>query len=259
MADPAGNGFGIQFDRATGRLRLSTEDFLELVEHTAPGAPGTPALTAAGAHTTQGLHPLLEPGLAAVRAPVCRLQIQVAGAFGSHLHHGWVAADAAAFLLHVHDDRHEFLTTGPTFTPAAIARVLPLAPRPTSYRTPSTSAAELADRLFAPDRSMRLAALAEILREPPPSPDEHWRAGRVVLTWAGPDGEPTGRELTLLDRPSGILIADGPGGTDAACVTWTSATTSQLWRRIIMLLPDDIELEATPPAPRQPKNTSASA
>jgi hypothetical protein len=259
MVDPARNGIGIQFDRATGRLRLSTESFVELVEQSASGAPGTPTLTAAGVYSAQGLHPLLGPGLAAVRAPVCRLRIQVAGAFGSHLHQGWIAAEAAASLLHGHSDHHEFLTTGPTFTPAAIARVLRLEPRPApTHSALRISAHELVDQLFAPDPATRLAALADIVREPDP-PDEHWRAGRAVLTWAGPYGVPTGRELTVLDRPSGILIAERQERSGATTAIWTPATTSALWRRIVMLLPDDSELEPTPPGPPQPKNTSASA
>ncbi len=57
-------------------------------------------LREAGAYRDGRLHPALEEGLDGVLNPVCRLEVQVADAHGRDGHgHGWVAGQAAGFLL----------------------------------------------------------------------------------------------------------------------------------------------------------------
>lgn len=224
------NTSGVEFDQATGRLRLTAQRFGELVDGP-PSAERQPELAAAGVLSADGPHPLLLPGLAAVHAPVCTLEIHAAGAAAVHLHHGWVAPEAAAFLLFVREDVYEFVTVGPTFTPAAVAQVLRLGPRtPTQRAEPFDTTVDEVDALFAEDTDIRQAAVAER------------RAGRVVVGWAGPDGESKGRGLIVLDGPEGLFVAD-PDEAGGA-VAWRPVDSSEVWRRIVMLLPGDEELAA---------------
>lgn len=221
---------GVEFDQATGRLRLTAQRFGELVDGP-PSAQRQPELAAAGVPSADGPHPLLLPGLAAVRAPVCTIQMHVAGAAAVHLHHGWVTPEAAAFLLFVREDVYEFVTVGPTFSPAAIAQILRLGPRTLAQPTePFDTTVDDVDALFAEDTDIRQAAVAER------------RAGRVVVGWAGPDGESNSRGLIVLDGSEGLFVAD-PDEAGGA-VAWRPVDGSEVWRRIVMLLPGDGELAA---------------
>lgn len=239
MAD----GLAVDFDPATGRLRLTADQFEQLVEHSAPGSAHPADLVASGVLTVDGPHPLLEPGLAAVRTPVCRVLVQVAGDAGAHLHQGWVSPQAAAFLLYTREDQYDFLTSGPDFAPAAIARVLRLGPRGLPPGAPLSCPTAVVEALFADDPSERRDAITGLTEESDAPSDGGWQASRVVVGWTGPDGEPAGRDLTILRTASGTRIVEVPDPA-ADVVLWTPATSSNLWRAIVGLMPDDAELTA---------------
>lgn len=245
-------GSGVLFDPGTGRLRLPPAEFTALLEY--PGTDAAPLtdLTAAGVLGDAGPHPLLLPGLTAVHGPVCRLFLHVAGAAGVHLHHGWVDAEAAAFLLHVREGQVEFVTVGPTFVPAAIARVLRLAPRPPLGLDGFGTHAEVVDGLFAENSSERNEALTALRAAASgvrleawetAVQDRTWRACRAAVSWTGPDGEPAGRDVAILDTPAGILRVDRaePPGISAL---WTPTSMTSVWRSLTALLPGDEELIA---------------
>lgn len=238
-------GREIEFDPATGRLRLTAAEFEQLVHHSAPGSSHPADLVAAGALTDDGPHPLLAAGLAAVRTPLCRILVQVVGDAGSHLHQGWVSLQAAAFLLRVREDRYDFLTTGPDFTPAAIARVLRLGPRGVPPGPPLSSPTSLLEALFADDRSTRREAIAELTEqeESDAASERRWQASRVVVGWTGPDGDPAGRDLTMVRTARGTRVTEFPDPA-ADVVLWAPVTSSELWRAIVGLLPDDAEVAA---------------
>lgn len=241
---------GVLFDPGTGRLRLPPKRFTALLEHPTSDAAAPEDLTAAGVLGDAGPHPLLIPGLTAARNPVCRLFLHAAGSAGVHLHHGWVDADAAAFLLHVREDLVEFVTVGPTFTPAALIRVLRLAPRPPLSLDAFSTHTDLVEGLFAEsshDRDEALtairAAAAGVGREgwEAAVQDGTWRACRVAVSWTGPDGEPAGRDVTVLDTPVGMLRVDraAPPGVSAL---WSPSSMTAVWRSLTALLPGDEEL-----------------
>ncbi len=245
-------GAGIEFDPGTGRLRLPPARFTALLEY--PGAEAAPPtdLTAAGVLGDAGPHPLLIPGLTAARAPVCRLFLHVAGAAAVHLHQGWVAADAAAFLLHVREGQAELVTVGPTFTPAAVVRVLRLGPRPPLGLDAFSTHADLVEGLFAAEKRDRDNALADIrgaaagVRRDAweaAVADRTWRACRVAVSWTGRDGEPAGRDVIVLDTPAGMLRVDrsDPPGVSAL---WSPTSMTSVWRALTALLPGDPELGA---------------
>lgn len=243
----------VLFDPGTGRLRLPPTRFTALLEY--PGAAGAALddLTAAGVLGDAGPHPLLIPALAAARAPVCRLFLHVAGAAAVHLHQGWVDADAAAFLLHVRQGQAELITVGPTFAPAAVVRVLRLEPRPPLGLDAVSTHADLVDGLFAADQRERTAALAEIRGAASgvrrdgweaAVADRTWRACRAAASWTGPDGEPTGRDVLVLDTPAGMLRVDRTEAPGVSAL-WTPTSMTSVWRSLTALLPGDTELGAT--------------
>lgn len=248
MIDDRPGQSDIEFDPTTGRLRLTADRFAQLVEHSTSGAEHPAELAAAGVFSAQGPHPLLEPGLATARAPVCRVLLEVAGAAGSHLHRGWVNADAGAFLLYTREDRYDFLTTGPTFVPAAIARLMRVGPRPVPAGNPLASTTALTEALFDEESRTRRNAFTELAAADEDgtrfdrTTRDGWMAARTVLAWTGHDGHPTGRDLTIIQTEAGTLLAQCPDPALPEAVTWTPIRSSDLWRAIVVLLPDDSEL-----------------
>ncbi|MGQ0465852.1 MAG: hypothetical protein ACT4QG_11090 [Sporichthyaceae bacterium] len=158
--DVAGDVGGAVMDggkKLLGKFFLAAAQFDVLVTQTQPDAPPAPELAAAGVLRNDGVHPALLPGIHAVQTAVCAIRIESAGPLGVMVHQGWVAAEAAAFLLQVRPDVYEFLTVGPTFTPNASARVLRLAPRPVSALEPFDLPAGDADGLGGGGARRRLA------------------------------------------------------------------------------------------------------
>lgn len=224
----------IDFQPATGRLRLTQPQFESLVKQSAPGSAGTAQLVASGVFTPGGPHPLLKPGLAAVREPVCRLQVQVSGAAAVHEHQIWVGPEAAAYLLHSRDDVLEFLTTGPTFLPAALARIVGLAARTSVEFAVSGAPVDVLDALFDADPEHRREAAAVI------APNAGaWRAARGEIAWAGADEQVTGRAFAYLDTGAALFSVVE---ADADSATWEATTATAVWRVFAALLPTDADL-----------------
>lgn len=229
----------IAFDPTTGRLRLPATTFDGLADDDPRMAD---EFAAAGVRTARGLHPLLKPGMAAVRAPVCRIAVEEAGAFTVHRHRGWVSGEAASFLLQSKPDLHEFITLGPTFVPAGLAHLVRLGPRPRlrGIELPAGSV----DALFDESDDIRTAEAERILAalsvEPPAA---GWRASRTLVAWPGADGSTVGRELVLFDHPAGLL--EVVAGADTGAV-WAASSTTAVWARLVALLPGDSELGLAP-------------
>jgi hypothetical protein len=234
----------IDFDPATGRLRLPAAEFTQLVDPGA-GATGLVALTSAGVLVDLRPHPLLAPGLAAVRSPVCTLDVRVAGAAGVQTHQGWVAAEAAGFLLQSHGEIVEFLTTGPTFVPAGLARILALGPRPRPSVAPFTTPADLVDQLLNDDPSIRAGAIEALPAAATVAAESGWRASHSLVAWTGIDGHPAGRDLVLLDTPVGLFVAERDPDVEEQA-RWSTVCATDVWRALITLLPGDEELGQPP-------------
>lgn len=240
----------IEFDPATGALRLPMREFTTLARWGESSGPpdedeAVSALGEACVLTDRGPHPLLKPGLAAVRRPTCEIQIDVAGPGGVAVHHGWVAPEAAAFLVSVRGQTKEFLAMGPTFVPAGVAQVLRFEPRPSLRLGPFTSPLDLVGGLLSTDEPSREKAIAALLQASGADDPwteaiaRQWRASHTVVGWVGPDGSPTGRDLTLFDCPAGLLAMDRP---DDTTVRWSPVSVTEAWRALVQLLPGDSEL-----------------
>ncbi|MGQ0465029.1 MAG: hypothetical protein ACT4QG_06875 [Sporichthyaceae bacterium] len=222
----------VDFDPTTGRLRLTAEAFEGLA---ADDPRMAEEFTAAGVRGEKGFHPLLKPGLAAVRGPVCEVAVQVAGAFAVHHHRGWISGEAAAFLLQSTPDRWEFLTVGPTFAPAGLAHVLRLGPRP-RRGLPEVPWPDV-DSLFDESAAVRTTEAERFIEAlGVDAAESGWRASRTLVVWPGPDDAPAGRDLVLFDHPAGVAEhrADPP--------RWVPSTVTDVWARLVALLPVDEEL-----------------
>ena len=122
----------VDFAPDAGRLRLDLEAFDALVA--GGGVDAVAYLRDAGllegdaVHHT--VHPAIRPAVEAARAPVCVVDVAVAGTQGSTEHRMWLAPAAAACLLHVSDGMYQVFVVDPTRVPALVAKVVRLGPRP---------------------------------------------------------------------------------------------------------------------------------
>lgn len=242
----------MEFDAATGRLRLDVGEFAALAGRARRGSAPAPELVAAGAWTDEGPHPVLALGLDAVRSSSCQLRIRVTGPAGAQTHEAWLGEDAAAFLLHVREQERDFVTVAPPFVPVTVARVLRLGPRKraTAGFGGVSVAADHLIGVLAAEPDTRVAAMSRLLDSLPEacSPwageagEGRWRAGHAESRWVGAAGSPDGYAFAFLDSPGGVLMVGQT--TDDGSVTLEPVTASAIFRRIVGLLPYDDEITA---------------
>lgn len=251
----------MEFVPERGRLRLTVEAFDALVAGPGTDPDADAALEAAGVTAGGARHPAVEAMVGPARAPVCVVEVSVAGARGSTGHRVLVSPDGATALLHVADGVVQVVADRADGVPALIARTVRLGPRPrlgTEDAAPAprdVAGLTFADLSTVARSGERLAAstpwpsFADALRA------GTWRLWTARATWPGPDGETGGRAITVLDTPAGTARvsgldesspgpdADGPGSDETGPdVRLTPVTPSSVWLELVRLLPGDDEL-----------------
>ena len=215
----------VELDEQTGRLRLDREAFERLV-----GAASSTASTDELAERAR--HPRVRAGLAAVVEPVCRLRVILADGERHAEHEGWLTHTTAALLLSSADGMLEFLTVAPEFVPAALARMMRLGPRPVGQRRPVEVDEDTLDGLVDPDPAAREDAFSAVA-------DTGASLGvKVELAWDGPDGEPDGRGLVVLDGRGGLYAFR----LEEAAGELVPVDGTFVWTALCALLPDDATL-----------------
>lgn len=258
----------VLFDADTGRLRLDRDSFDALVSRrsgsrhhrVARGArstrtdggdrsdrsrgdadPGTTAgldsLREAGVlQPGDRVHPVLDPGLAAVADPICRLVVHLRDGQGrDERGDAWVGGDLVALLLDLPDGLCEFGTVHPTFLPVMLARIVELGPRPRLSGEPVPATPELLDRLTDPDPAQRAAAARPLAH---PSLAQVRRDWRAQASWHPAQGSAGVRALRILDTPDGLWLVE----PHAERAVLFPTTPTAVWRELTRLLPTDIEL-----------------
>ena len=187
------------------------------------------------------------PECQAVTEPVCRLHLASIDDGGRcRSADGWVASNAAALLLDAPAGMREMVTVHPTFLPMAIARVVRLGPHPRSGADPLHVPRVVYDGLFAADLAERRRAAERLsagASGDPPLRDvvEHlvtgpWRLWAVTLTWTTPQGEPAAQAMQVAATDAGLCLVD----TGAQDSTLWPTTATGVWRRLTLLLPDEV-------------------
>lgn len=146
----------------------------------------------------------------AEQSALCRIDVAVTTATAARSYIIWIGADEATA---VSDATGEVaVALDPQFATAALARILRIGPR--AHPDPGAGA--------------------------PPGPSlDSARELQVSVTWNDAAGSPTGRTLTLLDSGTALHTGDNASGGDHS---WTATTTTQVWRLLQRMLPDDDEL-----------------
>ena len=236
----------VQFDAATGRLRLPRDEFDALATLVRGGDVDNARLAelrSAGAVRGRQPHPVLVPVLGAVAEPVCGLRLElVDDQRRTEQGEGWVAGDAAALLLESPEaGQCELVAVHPMFLPAAIARIVRLGPRPRiPAAEPLQVRPELLDRLTSHHSGVREDAAREL---PPGATAAALASGlrldwSVRASWTGLRDSLGGRTLRVLDTVAGLWLVEPGGG---AMVVWPTTPTA-VWRALVLLLPRDVEL-----------------
>lgn len=242
----------IEFDAASGGLRLDAGEFLDLVAWCEEPAGADPSpFEAAGVIVGGALDSRLAPGMAAVSEPVCLLDVTVAGAQQVEVHQGWLG-ESAAFLTQVTPHCYQFMTVGTQFAYAGLARLTRLGPRPRladgRAGVPDGIWDQLSD-LDADTRHRAARVLAEAVRPLWPAVADalagrEWSMWIASCTWQGADGQEAGRTVVVLDTLAGLLALGPddarPGDPEAALLE--PVTPTWCWQRLTGLLPGDDEL-----------------
>ena len=247
---------GTEFDPAGVRLKITREDLAVLAAVARGGGTAstraTEDLRASGALTRRGVHPALEPVLAAVNRPVCEIHAdrRAHGAPGRRAI-GWVDPRVAALLtdrqhLEAGDPRWDLTAPHPTFLPAALAELFDLGPRgrPDTSGLARRSAVTVTalDRLLTLGQRATRDAVAETLphRSEPAIAAVHQAVTRLrgrwrlEARWSAP-GERTGwRSLDVIDSDPGLWVARREGRAGFRLVP---ATPTQIWRLLTTVLP----------------------
>ncbi|MGQ0630722.1 MAG: hypothetical protein ACT4P1_06735 [Sporichthyaceae bacterium] len=146
----------------------------------------------------------------AKRSALCRVDVAVTTAAATRNYVVWIGSEQATATSDSTDEPAVVL--GPPFATAALARILGLGPR--AHSDPGTNTA------------------------PGPFPGSA-RELQVSVTWDDAGGNPTGRTLTMLDTGTALHLDDAASEGEHS---WTATTTTQVWRLLQRLLPDDDEL-----------------
>lgn len=205
----------VEFDQATGRLRLETVHFAALHDWalgTREGGPELAELIEADVLSQDGPHPAVEPAISAIGQPACRVAVH------TRRHDGtgrtadlWVDQDVAALLLPLTDGRHELVVTRPDNVSTALARFVDLGPRQRLVPEPFEIDTETLGGLLDSNASTRRRA-AEAFET---NHDQRKVVDHLVndpwLTWivevAQPpiDGNTHGRAIKVLDGNCGLF------------------------------------------------------
>jgi len=218
----------VEFDTATGHLRLSRESFDPLVTRV-----GDDALRRAGALIADEPHPSIAASLQAVVDARCRLFLELVDDQGRKHGDGWVADHGAALLFDTADGLCEFVGLPAVLVPAAVARLVGLEPRPQADDAPHHLSSEQYEELIPghpariDENSTRLAAALASGR---------WRRWTATATWSDRNGDPASTGLHVLDTEAGWYLCTA--SETEAVITPTNATA--IWRRLTLLLPDEV-------------------
>ena len=241
----------VDFAPDAGRLRLDLEAFDALVA--GGGTEAVAYLRDAGLLDGDVVHPAIRPAVEAARAPVCVVDVAVAGTQGSTEHRMWLAPAAAACLLHVSDGKYQVFVVDPTRVPALVAKVVRLGPRPRLTPGAVPCPFVVVAGLTAPDAEQRAASVDRLAETCPAEWAEwaaqlrggRWRMWSARTTWPATNMTPTGRAVTVLDTPTGVVRVDEPqvDVADATDQTSLTATTpTEIWLELTRLLPTDADL-----------------
>ncbi|MGA8117440.1 MAG: hypothetical protein WCA46_27705 [Actinocatenispora sp.] len=242
----------VEFDASAGRLRVDQVGLDRLVGlgrgDLRPADEALAELRDCGAVTSEGVHPALAPGVAAILDPVCRLRLVVRdGAGRGDSVEGWASGDAAALVLDAPDGLCEFVTVHPTFLPAAIGRVVGLGPHRRLRVPPVTLSPGRLEDLISPDPARRAGAVRQTCAEAPGNGVEDAvaalgsglrRRWDVYVTWPPATDSVGERSVHVLDTEDGLWSLE-PAADGGVLVGPTTATV--VWRALVLLLPRDEE------------------
>ena len=137
--------------------------------------------------------------------------------------------------------------------PALVARVVLLGPRPRLITGVFQCPFVVVAGLTAPDAEQRAASVDRMAETCPTEWAElaeqlrggRWRMWSARTTWPATEMTPTGRAVTVLDTPAGVVRVNEPqvDAADATDQTSLTATTpTEIWLELTRLLPTDAEL-----------------
>ena len=239
----------VDFDSATGRLRLDQDAFSALVARTAGDdlpEEVSEDLSAAGVLVDGRVRPDL--GLEAVVDPTAVAELTMISDTGRDVRGQiWVAPGAAAYLMTGPDDTCELLRTPPGFFCVSIARATGLGPRPRAALTPWTLPQPSVEDLLSADPDRRrpvcdtiaagtgdpvTARYADRLAAGP-----WWKWG-LQVQWPAAPGTADGRSLHVLDTEEGLVVLSEHG----QAVAFDPVSPTEVWQLLTMILPGDDEL-----------------
>jgi hypothetical protein len=236
----------IDFDPTSASLRLDAEAFITLVELPSDVVDACDAsfdrLVAAGAVLDGVPHPALRPALAAVSGSLASLQVLVAGTDDVRLHHGWLS-NASALLTDLGDGTYDFATTGGEFVPESVARLTHLRPRPRLGAGSAVVDEAVLDDLASSTAATREAGAETLagLAAPWPSVAAAVRAGAWQLSLVDVSfaaaGRTIARRLAWVDTEGGMLRVE----VDERGPVLVPATTSDVWRAVVAVLPEELD------------------
>jgi hypothetical protein len=236
----------VDFDPASGTLRLDAEAFITLAELSSDAVDSCDTTLArlvdAGAVLDGRPHPTLRQGLAAVAGSVASVQVLVAAPEDVRLHHGWLSDDAA--LLSDHGDgTYDFAAVDTEFVPESIARATRIGPRPRLGEGSAVVDEGVLDDLASSSSAAResgVEALAGLLA-PWPAAVAAVRAGGwhlALVDVAFVDrGRTVARRLAWVDTDAGMLRVEA----DEHGPVLVPVATTELWRAVVAVLPDVLE------------------
>lgn len=180
---------------------------------------------------------------AVVASSACRMVLTVASPEVTMIHRLWLRPDGVLGVLSAPDDQAELRVGGAQFTPDLLADLVGLRVRP-HLEGPlvDVSEVDLPAQLLAGTPQERGAAVASVSRAArgvwPGLADAldggRWQVWSVMSTYATGEGEYLD-VLTVLDSPAGVLVLETAEDGWALKPT----TPTELWLRLIELLPDD--------------------
>jgi len=227
----------VLFDAATGRLRLSADDWEALLswsrDHSRQGEHLT-RLREAGVIRGDWPHSSVMPALEAALDHITTLRVRQRLHDGRRIDGtGLVARGAVAFLLDAPDDLRELLTVHPTMLTSALARVVALGPRDRGEIEDREAAADAETDLFGSDAGRRRAAADAIGGLPGvDGPWNYWS----VHAHRQPDGLEEG--LTVLDTPDQMWLVERT--REKLLLSPTDPT--RVWRLLIRISSHAMEL-----------------
>ena len=239
----------VDFDPAAGTLRLDAEAFITLAELSSefidPCDTTLGRLVDAGAVQDGVAHPILRPGLATVAGSVASLQVLVAAPEDVRLHHGWLSDDAA-LLTDLGDGTYDFATVGAEFVPEAVSRVTRVGPRPRLSAGSVVVDESVLDDLASSSPTARASGVEALARLLSPWPTAAaavraggWHLALVDVAFVD-DGRTVARRLAWLDTDAGMLRVEA----DEHGPVLVPVATTELWRAVVAVLPDDVDPES---------------